>query len=272
MQQKLLAWISDPHLNLTTQSRIKNLCKEISHEDDCIGIVITGDIAESDSVLTHLITLKKEIDLPIYFVLGNHDYYNSSIIEVYNNLNANLPANINWLTDCDFIRISSSVAIVGHDNWWDGRAGSLDSMGLLDGLIMAPDYTLIKDVAWKNKEDRFVKLREMADDSADKIIGKLSCAFRENDEIILCVHVPPFEQSCEHNGKKMANNWLPHFCHKKLGDMLIELMKTRQNKKLTVLAGHTHESTVYRPLKNLKVKVASANYFKPKVYKFIKIQ
>lgn len=271
MNHKTLAWASDTHLNLTTEKRIKKFCKEITHEDDCVGLILTGDIAESDSVVKHLIDIHNQIKVPIYFVLGNHDFYKSDVATVTEDLLVNLPPDIHWLTRIDYIPISEDVCIVGNENWWDGRSGSLQSLGLLDGIIMAPDYMLIGDIAWLSKEQRFDKLKEMADNATQRILMKLSSAFREFKEVILCVHVPPFEESCEHDGKKMTDNWLPHFNHKGLGDALLDFMSLRKDKKLTVLAGHTHESTVYKPLKNLTVKVANASYFKPKVHKFVKI-
>lgn len=271
MNHKVIAWASDTHFNLTTENKIKKFCKDIIFEDECIGLILTGDIAESDSVLKHLVELYSQIQIPIYFVLGNHDYYKSSIKTVTQELMAKLPPNIHWLTTIDYIPISEDICLVGNENWWDGRSGSLESLGLLDGIIMAPDYMLIEDIAWLSKEQRFEKLRELADKATQQIISKLLSAFEKFNEVILCVHVPPFEESCEHNGTRMTDNWLPHFNHKALGDSLLEFMSTRKEKKLTVLAGHTHESTVYKPLKNLTVKVANASYFVPTVHKFIKI-
>jgi len=271
MNHKLLAWSSDTHFNLTTAKRIKKFCKEITHEDDCIGLILTGDIAESDSTISFLTELHKQIKVPIYFVLGNHDFYKSDIATVTQNMINNLPVDIHWLTRIDYIRLNDTTCIVGNENWWDGRAGSLRSLGLLDGVLMAPDYILIGDIAWLSKEQRFEKLRELADLCTQQIIMKLSNAFRDFEEVILCVHVPPFAESCDHGGKPMTDNLLPHFTSKALGDALVEFMSIRKEKKLTVLAGHTHENTVYKPLKNLTVKVANASYFSPKVHKFIKI-
>ena len=42
-------------------------------------MVITGDIAESDSLGTSLMVMDALVGRPIYFVLGNHDFYHGSV-------------------------------------------------------------------------------------------------------------------------------------------------------------------------------------------------
>jgi len=39
------------------------------------GLLITGDIGQAQSVERYLRALDKALPMPIYFVLGNHDYY-----------------------------------------------------------------------------------------------------------------------------------------------------------------------------------------------------
>lgn len=85
--------------------------------------MITGDISDSTKLIFHLKILEAEIKRPVYFVLGNHDFYHSSIKKVYkevSNLVSN-SKNMSWLTEMGIIEINSDTAVVGHDAWADGR-------------------------------------------------------------------------------------------------------------------------------------------------------
>jgi predicted MPP superfamily phosphohydrolase len=49
-------------------------------EADCFAI--TGDIGEARSIERYLRLLESSLQRPIYFVLGNHDFYHGSIVLV----------------------------------------------------------------------------------------------------------------------------------------------------------------------------------------------
>jgi predicted phosphohydrolase len=45
-------------------------------------VLISGDIAEAPTVSEILGEMAQHVAKPIYFVLGNHDYYKSSVAKV----------------------------------------------------------------------------------------------------------------------------------------------------------------------------------------------
>lgn len=51
---------------------------------DSEGVVISGDIAEVPSIESILKEMASTTQKPIYFVLGNHDYYRGSINDLRN--------------------------------------------------------------------------------------------------------------------------------------------------------------------------------------------
>ena len=271
-----LAWSSDTHFNFANQKRIAKFCEDLL-DSKASTLLLTGDIAESDTLVKYLKLISSKLGptFHIYFILGNHDYYKSSIPEVNNTIlqefGISKHPNIHWLTSETYVELTPTTALVGNENWWDGKAGNLNSLGILDGLIMAPDYTLIKDFSFMKKEERFKVLETIANNSTKNILEKLRRGFDKYHTIYLALHVPPFEDACVHNRKIMEPNWLPHFCHKDLGDKLMDFMSERPEKELVVLAGHTHENITIKPLENIKVKVAHASYFQPEVHKIIKI-
>jgi predicted MPP superfamily phosphohydrolase len=72
-----LAWATDIHLGHASESVRRKFYQSVKEQAD--ALVVTGDIAESHilgSALTALATLTER---PIYFVLGNHDYYRGPI-------------------------------------------------------------------------------------------------------------------------------------------------------------------------------------------------
>lgn len=273
-----LAFASDTHFNLTTKNRIIKFCDFIQNSS-ATSLVLTGDLAESDSMVHYLefIASKLGSGFPVYFILGNHDYYKTNTEGFNIKLKPRIEhhPNLRWLTpQVDTIALTEFTALVGHENWWDGRGGDLEYSGVLDSLVMAPDYTLIQDFAWLRKKERFEILRFMADLSTRDILRKVSKAFMEGYKTVyLAVHVPPFPEACVHqDGKLMNKKWLIHFCHKDLGDKLVQLMSKIPDKNLVVLAGHTHEEIVTHPIPNIKVMVAKASYFTPRVHKILEIE
>jgi predicted MPP superfamily phosphohydrolase len=69
-----LTWITDVHLNfLEKDERIDFYHTLIATDND--GVMISGDMAEAASIEPILKEMANATQKPIYFVLGNHDYY-----------------------------------------------------------------------------------------------------------------------------------------------------------------------------------------------------
>ena len=68
-----LIWLTDVHLNFVEECQRDQFYDSV-RSAGCDGVLLTGDIAEAPSIERTLIELEIELDLPIYFVLGNHDY------------------------------------------------------------------------------------------------------------------------------------------------------------------------------------------------------
>ena len=76
-----------------------------------------------------LLSISREIEeiiqKPIYFVLGNHDFYKDSIAKTRQRI-AELAAeskHLRYLTAMEVVELSPQTAIIGHDGWADGRFG-----------------------------------------------------------------------------------------------------------------------------------------------------
>ena len=76
-----MAWLTDIHLNFIDADARKKFYQKII-DIECDGVLISGDIAEAPSIKNILEEMAIYIKKPIYFVLGNHDYYQEQINNV----------------------------------------------------------------------------------------------------------------------------------------------------------------------------------------------
>lgn len=269
MKIKKFAIATDTHFNLISDEKFDLFIKETKHlKEEIDFLIFSGDISEY-SWEEKLKKIAKKTEIPIYFILGNHDYYGSSITRTNERLKkyseTKLLQEPVWLSDVEGVDCGSFM-LIGHENWWDGGYTNQYTTWL-DNAIMFQDYSLIKEISEKTIEERFLELTKQAQLSTNEIIRKLKNAFKTHDNVILITHVPPFKENCTHFGIQMTQNWLSHFSCRVLGDALTFVMQNEpEEKSLVVFSGHTHEETLYEPLKNLKSLTTKAKLFKPKAH------
>ncbi|MCP9496856.1 MAG: metallophosphoesterase [Pyrinomonadaceae bacterium MAG19_C2-C3] len=262
-----LAWATDIHLDFVSFNRVAEFCHAVS-QAACGALVITGDIGESDSVVGYLETLAARINIPIYFVLGNHDFYGGRIAEVRTQISAlaDAHAGLHYLPDAGIVPLNDAVALIGCDGWGDAQLGR----GFHSRVVLQ-DHYLIRDLAALPVMGRFARLRALGEAEAERVRELLPKSLDENQQVIFATHVPPFREACWHQGKISDDDWLPHFTCKAVGDALLEVMRKYPTRKLTVLCGHTHGAGVTHVLPNLVVYTGGARYGMPALQNTIKI-
>ena len=256
---KRLAWATDIHLDFVSAGEVLEFCERVVHAS-CDAFVITGDIAEGTSVAGYLQTLAAHIPVPIYFVLGNHDFYGARIREVraaVTQLAGNI-SNLHYLPASGVVPLTEQTALIGCDGWGDLHHGN----GFASRVEMQ-DHYLIRDLAALPPIGRFARLRALGEEEAARVRACLPQALREFQHVILATHVPPFREACWHRGKISDDDWLPHFTCKAVGDALLEIMTEYRDRKLTVLCGHTHGAGAAQVLPNLTVLTGGARYGRP---------
>ena len=138
------AWLTDIHLNFVAKERVADLADGVRR----LGIdsvLVGGDIGESPNFVAYLDELAVRIARPVYFVLGNHDFYRGSIAAVREEARrlSRARRGITWLPDTEFVELTADTALVGHDAWGDGRAADF-----LEGRMpMLNDCWLIEELA-----------------------------------------------------------------------------------------------------------------------------
>lgn len=260
MMQKL-TWLTDIHLNFLPPHGLQRFFDEIARQQPD-AVLISGDIGEAQNVVFYLNMLAKHIQKPVYFVLGNHDYYNGSFADVAANVRAACARSehLVWLNDAGVVELTPQAALVGHDSWADGRLGNYARSEL-----MLNDYVLIEDFATLDKTARGLLLNRLGDAAAEHFRRVLPGALDNYREVFLLTHVPPFAEACLHDGQPGDDEGLPHFGCKAVGDALRDILTHHADRQLTVLCGHTHSPARAQILPNLRVWVGSAAYSQPRI-------
>ena len=262
-----LLWLTDIHLNFLNQDQIEAFLRKAA-ENQPDAVLLSGDIGESGDVTSHLRLMESAFACPIYFVLGNHDFYGGGIDRTRATI-ADLTAankNLFWLSGNGVVKLTDSTALIGHDSWADGRYGDYER-----SRVMLNDYIYIKEFLPLTKAERLDLMRSLAQEAADHIEHLLPKALNGATTVIALMHAPPFRRACRYRGLIGDDEHLPHYSTKVVGDILRTMMIKHPRHKLVVLCGHTHDAGEYDVLDNLEVNVGGATYGDPRVQKIIDI-
>lgn len=265
-----LIWLTDIHLNFLGLIERKAFYTQII-QANADGVLLSGDIAEAPVITSILQEIARAVQKPIYFVLGNHDYYRGSIEAVrkeMNELTKKEPL-LHWLPNSYPILLDQHTVLVGQDGWADGRYGDFHN-----SQVNINDSLLIADLFQKKILSRNLlldKMQQLADQDAAQLKGSILQAIQKRNfkKVIVLTHVPPFKEACLHEGIISNDQWLPFFASQATGDVLIAMAKQHPAIEFLVLCGHTHSSAHYQALGNLLVKVGQARYYQPELQDFI---
>ncbi len=268
-----LAWLSDLHLDFVSEEKITNLGAKIN-KTDCEGVIITGDIATAKSISIVLDLLEETIKKPIYFVLGNHDYYFGSFEDVRSRMSirSEHSAFAKWVQDGKIIELTSNSCLIGHEGWYDVRFGNFLFGWYNGGTFDLNDFNLIEDVKYTlGREAKGRLFSRLADLSAEYIKEIFEKAAENYKNIIILTHVPPFAQISLYNGQPSPSHSIPFFASKVMGETLLDLKEKFADKNIIVFCGHSHEPAELH-IDNLHVYVAGAEYGNPEIYTTVSIE
>lgn len=268
-----LAWLSDTHFNFLPDGATGEFGKSIAPDSDCC--VITGDIAEGDSVVRLLNEFHNGYGKPTYFVLGNHDLYNSGIVGVDRALlvATEQNANLHRLSRGGVYEIGKTQ-LCGVDGWYDYQAGIISErlhVHMTDWLVIEgfkkkyAHYMACSDSAAIIKYMRYLG-KESALDA-----GSVLSDADPSKPVLFATHVPPFAESSWHLGKRSDATHLPYFTNIALGFALNEWADANPGTDMTTLCGHCHSRGTYQARPNHLVLTAAAEYYRPAVERIFEV-
>jgi predicted phosphohydrolase len=265
---KKLAWVTDIHLDSVQGSGFDRFCEEIRSVIPDM-LLVGGDIGEADSVFDYLKGLAETLEKPVYFVFGNHDYYNGSIAELRNRAVEIVPQirNLFWLEAEGVVGLTPTSALVGHGGWGDGRLGDYER-----SPVTLTDFDKITELRGLDRQTLLKQLNRLGDEASEYLQGVISEGFEQFHEIIVLTHVPPFKEACLYQGKIGNPDWLPFFTCDAVGKVLTRLMRQNPEKQMRVLCGHSHHAASVRILPNLSVQSGGVEYGAPSIQSVLRVE
>jgi len=267
-----VAWVTDIHLNFVSPAGLAAFGRALA-ADAPDALLVGGDISEAPTLVAHLEALAAAFGpRPIYFVLGNHDFYRGSIAGVYDDVERFTRAGgagPAWLPACGVVALSERTGLVGADGWGDARLGDFTRSS-----VWLNDYVLIAELAAAAAESRAAlaaRLGAFGDRWAAHVRAHVPPALARFEHVVFLTHVPPFEAACWYDGRISDANWLPHFTCKAVGDALLECAAAAPQRRLTVLCGHTHGAGEAHPAPNVHVYTGAADYGAPALQRLLPV-
>ena len=273
------AWATDIHLDCVGNPKIavEKLATSSERSD---GIIITGDISVGPGILPHLRLLEDTLQKPIYFVLGNHDYYSSDIIGTRRKVAeaCRFLTFAKYLGALQYVRLDNNTALVGSDGWYDAYNGSPEESQIImnDWLKIADfQHCIVNSMFGKSiDKSKIIEVsRAISMASVRHVLQGIKIAAQSYDSIVVATHVPPFIES--YSSKKYdtspPHHLYPWYTSRLMGEMLLSAAKTYPHVQFTVLSGHTHGEFEGDILPNLRARVGKSQYGEPQIAGYIDI-
>lgn len=254
----MIIWLTDLHFNFIPSFKSEDFLYLLQHKKP-EGIIISGDIAANNRTFYYLNLIKSYVNAPIYFVLGNHDFYGSSFEDMKKNA-SNLGEGFHYLTNEDVLELNPMVGLVGDDGWYDARWRDP-----ITNIVFLADFLRINNFFFLSQQEKLALCREMALVSVQNVRKKLSKAFKKYDKVYFVTHFPPWPD----NSSIFSTFWRPYNSSKIMADMLLDLMKDLNNKDLIILSGHNHKYRDERITSNIRLKTGGVRVLFPKIHEVI---
>lgn len=270
-----IAWATDIHLdflrNETDDSLVRSAFLEPLSSSGADCVVISGDVSLASMLEDHLKLFDEIVQRPVYFVLGNHDFYGSRFDTVRSKVGliCGASTNLRYLSlQKEALNLTPGLSLVGHDGWYDAYYGS----PFTGGLVMS-DWIQIQDFS----EHVYHSIRGISVDApniisvareasflaAEHVYHLSSKAARKSKNVMIVTHVPPFPEVHSQGGKGSHDAAIPWYTSKLMGDAIARLALENPEVSFTVLCGHSHHKIRVKKGKNVECFVGGSEYGEP---------
>jgi predicted phosphohydrolase len=263
-----LAWASDIHFDHGPAEGIEQFFDWLG-DSGASALLLGGDITHSHELEQTLVEIAELAAMPVHFVLGNHDYYGSSIAGVRERMAGMRHPQLHWLPKTGPAILAPGVTLVGHGGWGDTRNGKF-----VGSPVFLSDYHAIAELneafdpsEWAGTFPRGSalqeELRRRGQEAADILAPHLEAAATTSRLVLVLMHVPPFREATWHMGRHSDEYWLPGFSCGAIGDLLTATASAHPEVRFVGLCGHTHGGGVAEMAPNLVVHTQDAEYGRP---------
>lgn len=277
------AWCTDVHLDFLGnspdgESRLNKFATELVVSNPN-GVFITGDISTAKNIVLHLSMIERVVQRPIYFVLGNHDYYGGQIEDVRKQMKelSGISPFLKYLPTTSYVPLTPATAVLGHDAWYDALYGDWRASN-----FVMQDWSLIHDFAQKGTPGMYrgkvhdmtavvALARKLAHEGVVHTHDAIKSAVRYHSNVVVLTHYPPFEEAHLYQGQRGTAGAQPWYTCKMMGDMLKDAAKAFPKVNFTVLSGHTHGKYHGKISPNLEVHVGGAEYGSPQLQEIFEL-
>ena len=263
-----LAWASDIHFDHGPPEGIVQFFDWL-RESGAEALLLGGDITNAVELEQTLAEIAEMAAMPVHFVLGNHDYYGSSIAGVRARMAALRNPRLHWLPKTGPHILAPGVSLVGHGGWGDTRIGKF-----VGSPVFLTDYHAIAELRevfdpseWMGTFRRGSalqkELRRRGQEAAEMLAPHLEEAAATSHTVLILMHVPPFREATWHQGRHSDEYWLPGFSCGAVGNLLRDAALAHPDVRFVGLCGHTHGGGTAEMAPNLVVHTQAAEYGRP---------
>lgn len=260
-----LAVTSDTHLNHVSSGEIVELGTLAAKLHGADALLLCGDIAEAHDVEQALVDLDTGFHRPVYFVLGNHDYYTGGFAAVHAKMAAlsKRHPRITWLRTAGVVALTPTTALVGTDGLTDCAHGQP-----LSGAGRMNDGRYIADLRGLDPYRKVEVMMAKAKIDVAAVERVLVKALRKFPEVIFATHVPPFPEMASEKPDDVRSWYVARL----MGEMLLKQAARFPKRKIVVRCGHVHRTITINPAANLSASSGQAEYRYPAIHTTLEIQ
>ena len=273
-----ITWCTDIHLDHLSEAEVDGFIRRevLPHEDEGGIVILSGDISSARQLTNHLLKFDACMNRPVGFVLGNHDFYGSSVAKMQNLMSNFVSDWLLYLPECYVAdgfdadsKFSKQAAatdwvVLGVDGFADGLSGRVDWYRgpTLSDWIYIGELAVASGAGRQALVDAYTRIARA---EADKLQERLFFWAAQVPRILLVTHCPPWPHAAWHQGAQSDELYLPWFSSKTVGGTIEMVAQNFPKTKITVLCGHTHGRGYLRVRENVECFTGSAEYGRPEV-------
>lgn len=284
-----LGFVTDIHLDHVKDSKDQQkhyrVGRNLSQQWGFDALVVTGDISARGKLEQHFDPYVKGIDRPVYFVLGNHDFWYTYEPSLWKNAREY----DGFLDRGLIVELTSETALVGLTGWYDMQAGDfLTSDVIMPEMQAMPRFQgtgpniemerdsfsrrrrpVVKDWPYERRVELYRRCREFAADQARDFLPTLEKAAQGYSRVVIGTHFPPFENACWGPKGTLSlddpdnYDWVPYSVNFTLGHKILALAEDHPQVEFLVLSGHTHYPGEAQVAPNVRAVSGQASYGQP---------